>query len=256
MGKLLKTLTAVATVVTVGAIQAGPVTGQGTWESTLQARDLDGSASNGPEAFYDSVLNLTWLRAGSTAEDTWANGKAWAEQERYGTNGWRLPKVLDTGTEGCDFSFAGGTDCGMNLQTKTGDPTKYEAGQVVYSEMAHLFYVTLGNKARCNPATSTTNTCDPQPDWGLTNTGEFLGLQSSEYWSDTEFAPDTSYVWLFSNFDGSQGPGSGKGSPEFAMAVLDGDVLAVPEPATPALVAAALLFVAATRKRSSALGTS
>lgn len=127
MGKLLKTLTAVAILVTVGAIQAGPVSGQGTWESTLQARDLDGSAANGPEAFYDSVLNLTWLRAGSTAEDTWANGKAWAEQERYGTNGWRLPKVLDTGTEGCDFSFAGGTDCGMNVQTKTGDPTKYES---------------------------------------------------------------------------------------------------------------------------------
>lgn len=52
-----------------GAAQALGVPGQGTWETTLQPRDLDGNAANGPEAFYDTVLDITWLRD--------ANVKGW-----------------------------------------------------------------------------------------------------------------------------------------------------------------------------------
>jgi hypothetical protein len=36
------------------------VPGQGTWQTTLQARDLDGDGQI--DAFYDTVLNITWLR--------------------------------------------------------------------------------------------------------------------------------------------------------------------------------------------------
>ena len=34
--------------------------GQGTWESTLKGRNLDGNAST-IEAYYDTVLDITWL---------------------------------------------------------------------------------------------------------------------------------------------------------------------------------------------------
>ena len=46
---------------------AAPVSGMGTWESTLQGRDLDGNAGNGFEAYYDTALDLTWLADGNHA---------------------------------------------------------------------------------------------------------------------------------------------------------------------------------------------
>jgi len=36
------------------------VSGQGTWETTLQPRDLSGSPTT-IEAYYDTVLDITWL---------------------------------------------------------------------------------------------------------------------------------------------------------------------------------------------------
>lgn len=41
-------------------VHAIPVSGQGTWETTLQGRDLDGNAATF-EAYYDTVLDITWL---------------------------------------------------------------------------------------------------------------------------------------------------------------------------------------------------
>ena len=40
--------------------RAAAISGQGTWETTLQPRDLDGNTST-IEAYYDTVLNITWL---------------------------------------------------------------------------------------------------------------------------------------------------------------------------------------------------
>ena len=44
----------------VTSVHAIGVTGQGTWETTLQARDLDGNLSTA-EAYYDTDLDITWL---------------------------------------------------------------------------------------------------------------------------------------------------------------------------------------------------
>ncbi len=54
--------TLVAAALATGGLtaQAAPVPGQGTWETTLQARDLDGNPST-TEAWYDTALNLLWL---------------------------------------------------------------------------------------------------------------------------------------------------------------------------------------------------
>jgi hypothetical protein len=40
--------------------QAVGVSGQGTWETTLQGRDLDGNAAT-YEAYYYTTLDITWL---------------------------------------------------------------------------------------------------------------------------------------------------------------------------------------------------
>src|SRR3989344_1744726 len=102
---------------------AAAVSGQGTWETTLQGRDLDGNLSTF-EAYYDTALNITWLVDGNYAQtsgyDTdglmlWSAANTWAAgMNPYGSGitGWRLPTMVDIGTTGCQYSYAGGTDCG------------------------------------------------------------------------------------------------------------------------------------------------
>jgi PEP-CTERM motif len=65
--------------------QAAGVSGQGTWETTLQPRDIN--ADGKTDAFYDSVLKVTWL----------ADANAWAANLNvYGATGWRLPTLVDS----------------------------------------------------------------------------------------------------------------------------------------------------------------
>lgn len=198
-------------------VHAAAVSGQGTWESTLQGRDLDGNLSTF-EAYYDSTLDITWLAnanyAGTTM--TWAAANAWAAAlNPYGSGitGWRLPTVTDIGTSGCNFAYSG-TDCGYNVDTSTG-------------EMASMFYDTLGNLALYNTSGS-----GPQAGWGLTNTGPFSNVLPSFYWSATEYAPSISVAWLFGFGNGGQ-YGGVKSFNGYAWAVHAGDVgaSAVPVPA-------------------------
>jgi hypothetical protein len=123
-------------------------------------------------------------------------------------------------------------------------------GQTVFSELAHLWYVSLGNKAYCTPGNSACNT--PQPGWGLTNTGAFSNMQASDYWSGVAYAPNPSFrAWHFDTNFGHQ-LSRVQSDAIYAVAVRPGDVTAVvPEPQTYALllmgVAAVLLGV---RQRS------
>lgn len=204
---------------------------------------------------YDSTLNITWLKnwnqaAGSSFDNgsstsdgrmTWASANAWAEGLNFGGfSDWRLPTMVDTGSSGCDFSYAGGTDCGFNVQTKT--------GSTVYSEMAHLWYESLGNKSFCPPGDAT---CDgyPQDGGGLTNTGPFLNMQSDYYWSGTVYAPDPAFAWVFGTLDGIQAENF-QSTDVYPVAVRPGDVAAaVPEPQSVALALLALGAAAAARRR-------
>jgi hypothetical protein len=233
---LLTTLLPVAALSLCVTAQAAPITGQGTWETTLQARDLDGDTIT--DAFYDTALNITWLRnANVNGWMSWNTANTWANNFSFGGyDDWRLPTMVDTGAAGCDLSFAGGTDCGFNIQTAT-------------SEMAHLFHVSLGNKSYCTPDNVH---CVEQPGWGLTNTGNFESLLPYLYWTGVEYAPAAGYAWSFNNYFGIQYYDV-RGNPLYALAVRPGDVTGatVPEPTALLLTALGLAGLSVSRKRQS-----
>lgn len=201
----------------------------------MHARDINGDGIT--DAFYDSSLNISWLAdanaaAGSGYDATygygygymnWGEAKHWAaDLNLFGITGWRLPTMVDTGAPGCDWSDGGGTDCGYKVQTISAD------GHTVFSELAHLYYVSLGNLGYCVPG-STQSSCSAsngQTGWGLTNTGGFRNLQAWAYWSGLPYAPSPQdHAWVFNTGYGYQRYYRQPGG-LFALAVRPGDVTA------------------------------
>lgn len=145
-----------------------------------------------------------------------------------GYHDWRLPTVTDTsGGLGC-FYIA--NNCGYNVNPAT-------------SEMAHLYYNELGNKAYYNTAGA-----GPQEGWGLSNTGPFSNLQPNYYWSGTEYAPDTHFAWYFHFLYGIQNY-SGVSNSMNALAVRTGQVTTVPVPAAAWLLGSGLVAIAGLGRR-------
>lgn len=237
-----------AALLTAGALtaQAAPISGQGTWESTLQGRDingnpvalLDGSGYPNPDAkyFYDTQLNLTWLGDwNAKGAMTWAAANAWAADLLDFGGGWSLPGVLDIGMDGCAGTAYSGTDCGYNVYgseaARRGSP------------LAHMYYDTLGNLAEFDTSGNV------QSGWGLTNTGPFSKMQSDYYWSGTEYAPVAANKWNFDVDSGLQHFGYRFYNEWYAVAVRRGDVAAVPEPRSLVLALLGLAVLWVVRRR-------
>jgi hypothetical protein len=190
--------------------------------ASLVGRDLDGNLST-TEAYYDTVLDITWLGDGNyagTAMD-WATANSWAAGlDPYGSGitGWRLPDtnpIDGTTADDATYSYIGAEDRGYNVSA----PGTLYAGSTA-SMMAHLFYNTLGGVAFCN------STGCGIPNWGLSNTGPFSNIQPTRYWTATEYAPYTNhnYAWGFDMEGGAQN-GFNKGTNYYyAWAVHYGDV--------------------------------
>lgn len=225
----------------------------GNAHAALQGRDLDGNAATF-EAYYDTVLDITWLgdanyaktsghvTSGADGTMNWYEANEWAANLSF-TDGnkvydnWRLPTVRPV--NGVDFNYAGSlngsTDNGHNISA----PGSVFAGSTG-SEMAHLFFNTLGNKDLCAPATSDGYCDGPQAGWGLTHTGPFTNLRDNYlYWSATAHGLNAGEAWDFFFNDGSQSSNL-RGATFYAWAVSTGDVAAVPEAETWAMFLAGL----------------
>ena len=211
----------------------------GSAHAALEGRDLDGDLATF-EAYYDTELDITWLADANYAQTsgydadgkmTWDEANTWAGNLSF-TDGvnvyddWRLPITTDTGTLGCNFTY-GGTDCGYNP-----DPAS--------SEMAHLYSVTQDNKSYATTTGEDSGAVagGSNPYSTLDNVGPLINFQSDVYWS-TEFAQRTADAWQFHTTAGVQYVGV-KGALLYALAVSPGDVGAVPEAETYALMLAGL----------------
>ncbi len=217
---------------------AAAVSGQGTWETTLQGRDLDGNLATA-EAYYDTALGMTWLADANHAAGRmdWYEANSWVGTLSFsGIGGWRLPTWTDLGAFDCNHSLSG-TDCGFNVDLASG-------------EMAHMFYATLGNLAYYD-----TSGTGAQPGWGLGNSGPFANLQAFRYWT-SETYPGNVYSAIHFDFDTGEQyvtakTALGDAADQYAWAVHSGDVgVPIPEPGTAWLRAAGLaaLSVAARRR--------
>jgi hypothetical protein len=199
------------------------------------------SVLNG-DAVYDTDLNVTWLANANLAASntfgvsglgmthdgtgrmTWDTAQSWIgamnAANHLGYHDWRLPTTLQPDAS-CSvqwISHSSGYGC-------TG------------SEMGHLFYNELGGTAGSSILSSS------DPDLAL-----FQNVQSNLYWSGTEYAPLTSYAWVFHTHDGGQNAYY-KSTSLYAWAVRPGQVAAVPEPETYAMLLAGLGMLSFTARR-------
>lgn len=191
----------------------------------------------GAGMIYDTDLNISWLKDANYAKTSgydsdglmsWNAANTWASNLVYGGySDWRLPTTTDLGATGCDYAFSS-TDCGFNVATNS-------------SELAHLFFVELGNQSTYDPTGAYRG-----PISGLVNRGPFQNVQRDTYWSEA-FAPLTAnYAWEFNTTFGLQYVI--EQYYEFhAWAVRDGDIATVPEPAGVLLFGLSLAVLVATR---------
>ncbi len=175
------------------------------------------------QAYYDDVLGITWLADANAMQTsgfisnglaTWSHAQAWITTlnaaRHLGVSDWRLPATTDTGNGGCNFAYSG-TDCGYNVDTAS-------------SEMAHLYYSTLGNGSAYSTFGIPRHCGSAAPNYCLSSTGPFANLQPADYWSGTEYVDTVSdYAWAFSFGTGAQ-QNSAKSSHFRAWPVRDGDI--------------------------------
>jgi len=176
---------------------------------------------NGGGLIYDTVLDITWAQPDARRSfddaNTWAAGLTLG-----GVSGWRLPYI----------SVAAGA--GPFTGTPVNCSTASEAA-CRDNELGYMFYQNLSGTLFSSILTS------GDPDLAL-----FPTLQSSNYWSGTEYGSDDAWLFFFSG--GVQGR-DGQGLNRYSWAVHAGNVSAVPVPAAVWLFGSGLIGLLGVAKR-------
>lgn len=208
-------------------------------------------------AVYDTDRNITWLAnanlavtetfgvSGINANNgtmNWYTAQSWIgamnTSNYLGYHDWRLPTVA--GSSICNWDGSG-LGCGYNVNTS-------------YSEMAHLFYDELGNKAIYSSAGVYQDSGYGLVDDPANPNDEslFTNLQSRSYWNGTMYADIAGFAWEFNFGNGGQSRSTTDGSTLFALVVRPGDIGAVPVPAAAWLLGSGLLGLIGVARRKAA----
>lgn len=178
------------------------------------------------QLIYDTDIDITWLDF-TKSNDFWLEQMSWADGLEVEFGGivfddWQLPRTLPVNGSEYMYYIAddGSTDSGYNISA----PDSAYPGSKG-SEMAHLYYTTLGNLGFYD-----VNGNEGQPGYGLKNTGPFVNLLAEDYWSSTQYAPVSTSVWDFDFDYGRQSDVGKTGDPNvYALAVRDGNIASVPD---------------------------
>lgn len=234
--------------------------------ASLYARDLDGDITNGHEAVYDDVLDVTWLAnaALSLTENFGADvadfgsvvGRMYGDQasvwidgmnsEGYlGRNNWRLPHVepLNGAEYNYLYSFVGGTDVGYNISAPVDgffNPNGRSAGATT-SELAYHFYNNFGAIGMCNGDVEFLGCPFSSNIFGIQNASNsdnielFENIQRDIYWTGTVYTDAPLFLdslWIFGMQQGNQFGLDEGAARYFTWPLLDGDqgVAVVPLP--------------------------
>ncbi|MBL4764338.1 MAG: hypothetical protein JKX67_03525, partial [Colwellia sp.] len=183
----------------------------------LIARTITDATFGTVQAYYDDVLDLTWLKDANFAKTsgydadgkmTWAAANTWAGQLSLGAyDDWRLTSLQPQNSQtefDYNWSYDGSSDRGYNITSTV-------------NEMAYMFHVNLGLEGICDGASNTASSCDQSGSgfhdtaWDTTIDTASLGnniaidnLMSYLYWSDLEYAPHTGNAWAFHTYNGYQ----------------------------------------------------
>jgi len=200
---------------------------------------------------YDDDQGLVWLDYTKSAA-AWATQVAWASGVGGSltvtlnpgltttidwSTGWRLPT-----TDESVVNFSN-PNLGWQGPDGSGNYNYYYGFNMVNSEMGSLFYESLGNLGQIAP-----NGTNPQPGYGLAETGPFTHLLATTYWSDTTYSPISTQAWN-TRFDTGRQRQNAKTALYSALAVHPGEVVAVPVPGALLLLASGLAGLGACRKR-------
>jgi hypothetical protein len=209
------TMSAVAAVITL-ALPA---------QASLVSR-LDGAA------VYDTDLDVTWL---ADADLIFSNSFGLFYNRNLGSDANGVPSTIYNGG---DATWGGAQKwiAAMNAAHYLGYsdwalPTTTQGCRgygCIDSQLGHLFYEELGGVAGQSIATTHN-----------ANYGLFKNLLPLPYWTGTEYTADAGIAWLFNPNYGTQALNF-KDYNYFVMAVRPGDVFAVPEVDTRALLLAGL----------------
>ena len=187
---------------------------------------------------YDTTRNITWLaNMNANGPMNWADATAWANNLVHGGfDDWRLPTLNPSDTT-CNDSFNPGGGFGR----------QYFGHDCTGGELSGLFVTDLGNKAGESVLDQTGDTPEQ-----IANLALFSNVQSNDYWSGTQYAPDPGVAWYFRTGFSRQSIANQRAG-LYAVAVRPGDVAAaVPEPQTLALALLALGATVLARRRRSA----
>ena len=216
------------------AAQAVAIPGQGSWETTLQGRDLDGDISNGFEAYYDTVQNMTWLADANYIKTAGINQTGSVDQTNititaYDIAGWGLPATSIEYNLPCQWYSNGAGYQPSYICTGAPATIQVENSTTAYDI---LFGTILGNKSSSGSNYATVNT----GPFSNVQQGEYLTNAPAQWW---DYDGVAAKVVTFSTITGQLERRSivyyymtSYGYSSYAMWTKAGDIGAVPEAST------------------------